>query len=156
MPENHSLAPAYQTGRIIGYAMAGSLLVYAGIVEVFKSQEISFHLFPEAVLDKLRFVCVFLSFAGYFLIKFCRQQILTKKPDDTTENRLTRLALANIVSLALAELPAFFGLLLFLNSGNSRDFYLLGLISLLLLYAFFPHYPFWAGYAQAIDQTPSS
>ena len=38
MPDNEKLAKAYQTSKIISYAMAGSLLVYAVIVEVFKFQ----------------------------------------------------------------------------------------------------------------------
>jgi hypothetical protein len=156
MPNEEKWARAYRTSTIISYAMAASVLVYAIIVEVFKFQEITLHLIPAEVLDMVRFVFVFLSFAGYFIINFWNKKILTRTAADTTETRLGRLALANIISLALAELPALFGLLLFLGSGNSKDFYLLVLISALLFYAFFPRAGFWASYSRVIEPPASS
>jgi hypothetical protein len=156
MPNEEKWAGAYRTSTTISYAMAASVLVYAVVVEVFKFQEISLHLIPVDFLDKLRFVFVFLSFAGYFIINFCNKKLLTRSSADTTETLLGRLALANIVSMALSELPALFGLILFLGSGNSRDFYLLLLISVLLFYYFFPRASFWAGYSRAADKTASS
>jgi hypothetical protein len=156
MPNEEPWAKAYQTSTIISYAMAGSLLVYAVIVEVFKWQEIKVHIIPADFLDMLRFVFVFLSFAAYFIINFLNKKVLTKNSADTTATLLGRLTLATIISLALAELPALFGLILFLGSGNSRDFYLLLLISALLFYAFFPRAGFWANYSRAIDKTASS
>ena len=107
-------------------------------------------------MDKLRFVFVFLSFAGYFIINFCNQKLLTKSPEDTIETLLGRLTLANVVSLALCELPALFGLVLFLGSGNSRDFYLLLIISVLLFFAFFPRYGFWSNWSRVVDKTALS
>jgi hypothetical protein len=156
MSNEEKWAGAYRTSTIISYAVAASVLVYAVVVEVFKFQEISLHLIPVDFLDMLRFVFVFLSFAGYFIINFCNKKLLTRSSADTTETLLGRLALANIVSMALSELPALFGLILFLGSGNSRDFYLLLLISVLLFYYFFPRASFWAGYSRVTEKTASS
>jgi hypothetical protein len=156
MPNKENWEKAYRTSTIISYAMAASVLVYAVIVEVFKWQEIKVQLIPPDFLDKLRFVFVFLSFAGYFIIDYCRKRLLTKSAADTPETLLGRLALANIISLALAELPALLGLFLFLGSGEPRDFYLLLLISVLLFYAFFPRAGFWASYSRAMAKTASS
>jgi hypothetical protein len=156
MTPDDALSKAYQTSKTISYALAASMLLYAGIVEALKFQEVTVHLFPPASLDKLRFVFVFLSFAAYFIINFVNQKILTKKSADTTATLLGKLALANVISLALCELPALFGLLLFLSSGNSRDFYLLLIISVLLFFAFFPRYSFWSNWSRVIDKTALS
>ena len=69
-------------------------------------------------MDKLRFVFVFLSFAAYFIISFVNKKLLVRKPADTQAALLGKLTLANIISLALCELPALFGFVLFLCSGN--------------------------------------
>ncbi len=152
MPTEAKLKKTYRTNKFIGFALAASLLVYALIVEVFKFQEISLNLLPTPLVDKLRFIFVFLSFAAYFIISYLNKKVLVKKPADTHEALLGKLTLANLISLALCELPAFFGLVLFLCSGNPRDFYLLLMLSLLLFYAYFPRYGFWANYSRVVDK----
>ena len=111
------------------------------------------HVLATEALDKLRFVFVFLSFALYFIINFINQKLLVEKATDTQENLLQKFALANIVSLALCELPAVFGFVLFLGSANPRDFYLLLIISVLLFYFFFPRYSFWSNWSRVVDTT---
>jgi hypothetical protein len=152
MPTQDKLEKAYQTNKIISYAMAGSVLMYVIIVEVFRFKGITFNIMQPAILDKLRFIFVFLSFAAYFIINFINQKLLVKKAEDSHEALLAKLARANIISLALCELPALFGFVLFICSGNPRDFYLLLLISLLLFYAFFPRYGFWSNWSRVIDK----
>lgn len=154
MNNTNKLDQAYRTNTIIAYALAGSLLLYALIVEFFKFKGMAFNLFPGPLMDKLRFFCVFLSFAAYFIINYFNRKFLVKKPGASHEALLAKLTLANIVSLALSELPALCGFLLFLGSGNSRDFYLLLLISLLLFYAFFPRYGFWANWSRVGANNP--
>jgi F0F1-type ATP synthase membrane subunit c/vacuolar-type H+-ATPase subunit K len=151
MQTDNELEKSYRTNKIIGAAMAGSVFIYAIIVEVLKFQQITFTVVSEPILDNLRFVFVFLSFAAYFIITFIRKRLLFKYPTDNQETLLRKLTLTNIVTLALCELPALFGLCLFLVSGNPRDFYLLLLISALLFYVFFPRYTFWAAWSQVID-----
>ncbi|MBM4288097.1 MAG: hypothetical protein FJ135_08125 [Deltaproteobacteria bacterium] len=145
----------YRTNKIISLALAASLLLYAIIVEIIKFQQLNLNLVAAPIVDKLRFVFVFFSFAAYFIINFVRQRVLVKRDDDTQERLLGKLSLANIVSMALAELPAFFGLLLFLGSGNSRDFYPLAIISLVLFYMFFPSHRAWAAWSGVTDQETS-
>lgn len=148
MPDQEPWTAAYRTSTLTGYAVAASLAVWAVIVEVLQFREISWRLIPAPLLDTLRFVLVFLSFGAYFVIDFCRKKLLIRTPADTLADRLRRLTQVNLVSLALAELPALFGLLLFLGSGNPRDFYPLLLIAALLLYCFFPRAALWAGYSR--------
>ena len=156
MTENDKLEKAYQTNKIIGYALAGAMLLYAVIVEIFRFKGITPGLLPPAVLDKLRLIFVFLSFALYFMINFLNQKVLVKKSADTQEKLLQKLTLTNIVSLALCELPALFGFILFLGSGNPKDFYLLLIISALLFYVFFPRYSFWSNWSRIVDTTALS
>ena len=156
MNPDDALEKAYGTSKIISTAMAGSLLIYVIIVEILKFQGITFAMVPAPILDKLRFVFVFLSFAAYFIINFVSNKVLVKKPAASHEELLGKLALANIISLALCELPALFGFVLFLGSGNPRDFYLLLIMSLLLFYAFFPRYSFWSNWSRVIDTTALS
>lgn len=149
--QNAALAKVFQTNRIIAYGMAASLLVYAVVVEILKRQGVTLNAIPPHLGDNLRFAFVFVSFAAYFLIKFARNKLLVKTPADTQETLLGRLTLVNIISLALSELPALLGLILFLGSGDAKDFYLLGIISLLLFYVFFPQYNFWVYWTTVMD-----
>ena len=150
------LEKTYRINKIFGFAVAAAMLVYAAIVEVFRFKEISFNVLDPAVLENLRFVFVFLSFAAYFIINFLNKKILVKKPGETQEKLLQKLTLANLVSLTLAELPALLGLILFLGSGNPRDFYPLLIISVLNFYVFFPKFSFWSAWAGAGAPTASS
>ena len=156
MNSTPDLEKTYRTNKIIGYALAGALLLYAVIVEIFRFKEVNPNLLNSAVLEKLRFIFVFLSFAAYFIINFVNQKVLVKKTADTPEKLLQKLTLANIISLALCELPALFGFILFLCSGNPRDFYLLLIFSVLLLYVFFPRYSFWSNWSRVVDTTALS
>ena len=151
MTANNKLEKAYQINKIISYALAASMLLYVVIVEAFRFKGITLNLLPPAVLDKLRFVFVFLSFALYFIINFINQKLLIKKSADSQESLLQKLTLTNIISLACCELPALFGFVLFLCSSNPRDFYLLLIISVLLFYFFFPRYSFWSNWSRVVD-----
>jgi len=153
MTANDKLEKTYQTNKIISYALAASILVYAVIVEILRFKGTTLYPLSPAVLEKLSFVFVFLSFALYFIINFVNQKLLVKTPADTQKKLLQKLTLANIVSLALCELPALFGLVLFLGSGNPRDFYLLLIISVLLFYFFFPKFSFWSTWSRIVDTT---
>jgi hypothetical protein len=156
MTANDTIQKIYQTNKIIAYALAASLLLYAVIIEVIRWQSTTLNLFPSELLGIIRFVFVFFAFADYFIINFLNQKLLVKRPEDTQEKLLQKLTLANIIALALSELPALFGFVLFLGSGNPRDFYLLLIISVLLFYAFFPRYGFWSSWSRVADPTALS
>lgn len=145
---NDSLDKAFRLQQVLAVALAASLLVYAIIVEVLSRQGYAILAVPETLLTNLRLVFVFLAFAVYFVMRFGQQKILVKKPTDTQGTLVAKLGLASIVSLVLAEVPAVMGFVLFLISGNSRDFYPLMVISLILLYVAFPRYTIWAVWSQ--------
>lgn len=143
MADHDLVARVLRVHQGVAMAMAASLVVYAVIVEVLQRQGVVLIVLPERFLDTLRYVAVFSAFAVYFGIRWLQQKILSKKPADTREILLGKLSRASLLSLLLAELPALMGFGLFLASGNSRDFYLLMVISLILLYITFPRQAIW-------------
>ncbi|AEB09421.1 hypothetical protein [Desulfobacca acetoxidans] len=142
------LIKAFRINAIISGAMLGSLFLYAVIVEVFRYRHVTPPFSMPSLLENLRLVFVFLSFAVYFMINFFRKRILVKQLEDTPEVLIRKLSMAHLISLALAELPAVFGLLLFLLSGISRDYYLLMVLSIALFYIYFPRYSFWEAWSK--------
>ncbi len=152
--ERDSLPGVFRVHQILAAALAAALLVYVVVVEVLSRRAGAIWPIPEHLLANLRFIFVFLAFAVYFLMRFAQQRLLVKKPADSRQVLVAKLSLNSAVSLALAEMPAVLGLVLFLASGNSRDFYPLLVISLILLYVAFPRYTFWEVWAQPRPQSP--
>ena len=56
---------------------------------------------------------------------------------------MDQLAQAAVITFALCEAVALFGLVLFLLAGNAMDFYVFMVISLGFFYLFFPKYAQW-------------
>ena len=156
MTANDKLEKTYRTNKIIGYALAGAMLLYAVIVEIFRYKGITPNLLPPSVLDKLRFIFVFLSFALYFMINFLNQKVLVKKSAATQEKLLQQLTLTNIVSLALANCPLFSALSCSWAAATPRIFISSSIISVLLFYVFFPRYSFWSNWSRVVDTTALS
>jgi hypothetical protein len=62
--------------------------------------------------------------------------------------RLQRLRTASIITAAFAELPAIFGLVLFILGRQSSDFYILLVVSLYMLVRHFPRREQWEAYVR--------
>jgi|YNPNPStandDraft_1061719.scaffolds.fasta_scaffold37708_3 fucose 4-O-acetylase-like acetyltransferase len=142
------LPGVFRVQQVVASSLAASLLVYAVLVEAWPRLGLPRPSWPESSLATVRFIFVFVAFAVYFLIRWVQQRLLVKRPEDSREVLVAKLGQASLLSLALAELPALLGFLLFLGSGNSRDFYPLMVISLILLYVTFPRYNLWLIFAQ--------
>jgi hypothetical protein len=143
MDQQLVLKRTYQVNALIGAAMVISVFIYIVIIEVVKYYKIELGFFYPDIFEKISVGFVLASIAIYFLINFIRKLILRKKPGDNIPNLIVKLSFANIVSMALCELPALFGLILFWGTGIYRDCYILMIISLVLFYKFFPRYSFW-------------
>lgn len=76
-----------------------------------------------------------------------RNKISSNPSGEAFETRLPRLSeklLRNIlIGMALAEAPAVFGLLLYIETGYLKDFYILAIPSFLVTLLNFPFYPQW-------------
>lgn len=128
----------YLTANFIGLVMIGSVFIYAVVVEVLKWVLAPFTGFAAVTpgqAQMLKYLFVALAIGHFFLIKFM-QKILAA---DTLE----RLFQAAVVTFALSEAVAIFGLVLFLLTGNSLDFYLFMFLSLFYFWFFYPKYQDW-------------
>ena len=129
---------------IIGAAIGGALILYLGIAEVFKSTRAPVDpLDDRSRFDLVRMVFYALALAQFLMIGFVRGLILRTSSPEPVATLLAKLARANIVTLALCELPALFGLVLFFLAGFVSDFYLLFGVSMLMLFFYFPRYNKW-------------
>jgi hypothetical protein len=132
------LKSRYLVANFIGLAMIASVFAYAGVVEVLKRALDPFsgfgHLTPD-FREGLRNVLLGAAGIIYFVIMFGQRKLVGR-------NRQL-LPVATFLAFVLAELVAIFGLMLFLLTGKSIDFYIFFAISLLYFWVYFPKYSTW-------------
>jgi hypothetical protein len=140
-PNSQSAAPLkarYLAVNFMGLAMIASVFVYAGVVELIKWQWAPFTGFgklPAATTELLWYIFLGIAAAQYGAIKAVPRLIPARSVD--------HLPQAAIITLALCESVALLGLVLFLLTGRSADFYIFMLISLGFFYWFYPRYDQW-------------
>jgi len=152
------LRSAYRVAVIIGLAMMASLLVYAAIVGVLGKEPAGLRSAPAlsgSQLEFIRLVLLGVTAIIFFLIRFVNTRILAaegeqgKKPASRPRQmsgvppEFGRLTTAAVVTYALCEAPAIFGLVLFFLSRNSSDFHIFLLISLFYFAIYFPKFSQW-------------
>jgi hypothetical protein len=139
MKEAHTeLKKRYLAINLIGLVMIGSVFLYVVIVEVIKRVFAPFAGFATVdnnTANLIKYVFIFLTFANYFIIKAIQKKILTQS--------LTNLPQAAIITFAFCESVAVFGLVLFLLTGSTLDFYTFFAVSLFFFYIFYPRYEQW-------------
>jgi F0F1-type ATP synthase membrane subunit c/vacuolar-type H+-ATPase subunit K len=133
-----ALKARYLAVNFIGLAMIAAVLVYAGIVELIKWQWAPFAGFtdlPTQTASLLKYILLVLAATQFFIIKLVQKIVPARSFDNLPQ--------AAIVTFALCETVAIFGLVLFLLTGNALDFYVFMVISLAYFYLFFPQYEQW-------------
>lgn len=128
----------YLAVNFMGLAMIASVFVYAGVVELIKWQWAPFTGFgelPSSTTEVLSYIFLALAAAQYGAIKAVQRLIPARSVD--------HLPQAAIITLALCESVALLGLVLFLLTGRTSDFYIFMLISLGFFYWFYPRYDQW-------------
>lgn len=150
---NDDLRKAYRMTAFIGLAMIASLVVYAVVVELIKKQNAPFGGYspmPPDVFSTLRYALMVVAAVEFFVIRLMNKLMLSGKvplqSSPTTVRfapELQRLVSAAVVTFALCESVAIYGLVLFLIQGNSGDFYLFLVLSLLFFSTYFPRYGTW-------------
>lgn len=136
--EQTELKKRYLAVNFMGLAMIGSVFVYALVVEILKRALAPFTGFAsldQGAAHLLTYALMFLSLGIYFVIRVIRKKLVAQSP--------SHLPQAAIITFALCEAVAVFGLVLFLLTGNSLDFYLFFAFSLFLFYIYFPKYDNW-------------
>ena len=131
------LMQQFRTTNYIGLAMIGCVFLYAGLV-----MGINHGLIPVKIPRTLtgdtgniiKYILLFISIFHYFVIKFF-QKVAGKAAN--------RLPAGAILTFALSEAVGIYGLILFLLSGNTNDFFIFIAISLFYFYIFYPKYTDW-------------
>ncbi len=142
------LARVYREAKLIALAMMAGLAFYAGIVEFFIHQVESFSGYGPEKVEGYKDYFILGGVLAFVIIRAARTSIMRREPDDPLDTLLNRLRIANIVVYAIAEIPAILGLVLFLFTGDRKDFYILGLFSILAMVLYFPKLYHWEVWLQ--------
>jgi F0F1-type ATP synthase membrane subunit c/vacuolar-type H+-ATPase subunit K len=131
------LQQQFKTINYVGLAMMASVFLYAVIVLAIDKGYIPYkasHNIDISLLTKVKYILLAISIFHYVIIRFFQKFSLKSA---------AYLPAASILTFALCEAVSIYGLVLFLLTGNSMDFYIFMLISLLYFYVFYPKYADW-------------
>jgi F0F1-type ATP synthase membrane subunit c/vacuolar-type H+-ATPase subunit K len=144
------LRKAFRVTVVIGLVMMASVLIYAVVAEIIKKQNAPFSGFsplPPDVFTTLRYALLAVAVIQYFIIQFLNKVMLSSNAPAmgtvSPAGSSTPLISASVVAFALSESVAVYGLVLFLIQGDSTDFYLFLMISLIYFTIYFPKYEKW-------------
>ena len=132
-----TLQQQFKTTNYVGLAMMASVFLYAVIVISIDKGFIPYQLSHQidiSILAKVKYILLAISILHYFIIRFFQKFSLKSA---------AYLPAASFLIFALCEAVSIYGLVLFLLSGNSMDFYIFMLISLIYFYIFYPKYADW-------------
>jgi MFS family permease len=139
---------ALRTATIIAAAVTATLLVYAFVVEALPIVEPGFSGLlagSQSIIDILRYGLGGVTLSIAFLVPLLRRRLTSRAPPRESGARppAQSLLAATVISLALAESPAIFGLVLFLLGGNRWDFYGFAAFAVVLVLLVFPRHNEW-------------
>jgi len=140
---------AHRQATLIGVAMISSLFIYVIVVESIKSYFQG--MAPLFIVEILRYLFFGLTFVEFFLIGFLRKRLLSfgavmdvfSDQGKTFSPMAQKLLTVTIISYALCESVAIYGLILFLIGGKRLDFYTFLILSLIYFAVYFPRYNRW-------------
>lgn len=146
-----NLKRAYRTSVIIHNAVIASLFIYIILAEMIRRQFEPFEGFVNGFdFPLLRYALYVLALVQLVVIIKIRGILLKKGSIDDMEDVISKLSRTSIVTSALCEVPAIYGLILFLLGGSSRDFYILLIWSGVLFFLCFPRYSNWEKWAGSV------
>lgn len=146
------LQKAYFFTAITGLLMIACLFIFAGIIEYVRRAFAPFHGFMEIPnVDYARIVLVGISAFLIVGIGFIKKRLLARERVPVIRDNavfqfsfvIKRLVIASVLAYLFSELIAFFGLALFLGTGNVFNYYLFMALSLLSFITHFPKYSHW-------------
>ena len=152
MNGSDDLRRTYRETTIVCGAMVASILIYAVVVEVLRTQLSPGGVGAAAEADVLRYAFYLLAGVGGLVIPLIRRTV--EAGPGTRGSALARLRAGALVTASVAEAPAVLGLVLFLLAGRRQDFYPLAGWSLLLHLFHFPRYERWEEAARTAARRP--
>jgi len=144
-----ALKKSHRQATLIGLAMISSLFIYVIVVESIKCYFQG--MAPLFIVEILRYLFFGLAFVEFFLIRFLRKRLLSfnagtgdlSNQEEARSPMVQRLLIVTIISYALCESVAIYGLILFFIGGSRLDFYTFLILSLIYFAAYFPRYNGW-------------
>jgi len=134
----------HRIAAMVAYSILAAMVLYLVLEELIRMKMAPFHgFYPVSNPQTLRYLFYGLSAAGVILARLLQSIMLRKKPQDTALDLINKLHRTSLVASVMSELPALFGLALFLIRGFNRDFYVLLAISIIVLFIFFPRRRAW-------------
>lgn len=121
-----------------------TVLVFAGVTAAMMFYDPLFAGFSPGSADGARDIFFLITLFCFVGIRVTKRSILKKTNTDTFEQLADKLRSSAIIALALGEVPAVLGLLLFLLGGYRKECYLFFGFGLILAVLFFPKYDNWA------------
>jgi hypothetical protein len=138
------IGSALKTVSLVAVSTLVSLVVYLAIAEFIRARLRPFQGFAAVGnVQQLRFLFFGGAIVAVLTIRVIRQVLLRGRTAGSVGEELRRLQRTSLVTIVLAEVPAVLGLILFLIAGRNVDFYLLLLVSIVLLFMYFPRQPAW-------------
>jgi hypothetical protein len=155
------LKSRYRKAVFIWIDMVFSIFIYALGVEIMKRN--SAFLQTTSPLQEggmPAFILLIFAILTFFLIKYIHNQILYIMPSGNPAGPKSplapRLLNASLVSDAICESVAIYGLILFGLTKNSFDFYIFMVLSLIYFAFSFPRYTQWEEWIQETERKESS
>jgi hypothetical protein len=137
----------FELSRVISVYAIFHILIYTFIVElIYGRYQSSFTGFSSpSEVNRFRYILIGAAIVEIFLIRFIRiymNRSLYKK-DLSKKEAISYLIIISLITSAICESVAIYGMILFFMGGNLFDFYPFTLLSLLLMIIYFPRYSHW-------------
>jgi len=143
------LKKAHTISLVIGIGIIASLFIYVIVVLLLKSQTAPARRLIEIQdIRILRYILYALSVGTVIILRVLRGLLLRTSSSDTRQTLIRKLQRTSIITMAMSEGPALFGLVLFLLGGSDRDFYVLLFVSLVLIFMYFPRLKNWEAWLE--------
>ena len=144
MDVHDELRTRLRSASLVAAAIVVSLAIMLVFVELIRSQFKPFTGFaPPADAPVVRYAFYGAALAAVILARLLERTLLKPAPPDDPGTVLARLHRASLLTLALSEMPAILGFVLFLLGGFNVDFYALAFVSLFLVFMYYPRRSVW-------------
>ena len=140
---------AHRPAVLIGIAVLVSLFVFLLAAELLRMKLAPFRGFAALPgIATLRYLFYGIAVIEVLATRLLQSLLLRRSPGDDARVTILKLSRAAIVTLSLSEVPAILGLVLFLLAGLNRDFYALLVVSLFLVFMYFPRLGSWQAWVE--------
>jgi len=142
------LKKQYQSALAVSFAFIFSIMCYGLVVFLVKTNGDQLLQTGSNGILWLRIFLFVLAAAAVFSISRIRGIVLSGECKFSTaetpaESLTRRLLMATVISMALAEIPACMGLVLFFISSDLKDYYLFAALAMSAMIIYLPKYDQW-------------